>query len=114
MKKMVVKNGVCMLTHVRPLPRESASILPEGRFRLRAGIIGLCVMGFSLFNVWIHGMNIRIGYAVSAALAEKRTLQHEKELLRTEMLALQSPSRIESLAKNTLGMVDPRMDRMIP
>ncbi|HEY3488514.1 MAG TPA: cell division protein FtsL [Candidatus Deferrimicrobiaceae bacterium] len=114
MKKMVVKNGVCMLTHVRPLPRESMSILPEGKFRLRAGTIVLCIVAFSLFNVWITGTNIRIGYAVSSALDEKRKLQHEKDLLRTEMLALQTPSRIEALAKNTLGMVDPRMERLIP
>ncbi len=112
MKKMVVKNGVCMLTHVRPLPRESATILPQGRFRVRAGIIVLCVMGFSLFNVWIHGKNVRIGYSVSAALEEKRTLQREKESLRTEMLMLQSPFRIETLAKNTLGMIDPKMERL--
>jgi hypothetical protein len=112
MKKMVVKNGVCMLTHVRPLPRESVTILPAGGFRIRGGIIVLFLLAFSLFNVWINGLNVRKGYAVSAALEEKRLLQHQKELLRTEMLALQSPSRIEALAKNTLGMVDPRMERM--
>jgi cell division protein FtsL len=113
MKKMVVKNGVCMLTHVRPLPRESATILPEGGFRARAGVVVLCILLFSLFNVWIHGLNVRIGYAVSAALEEKRALLHDRDNLRTEVLALQSPSRIETLAKNTLGMVDPRMDRLI-
>lgn len=114
MKKMVVKNGVCMLTNVRPLPQDRPSILPAGGFRVRAGAIVLFILVISLFNVWISGRNYRIGYAVSAALEEKRNLQHEKEMLRTEMLALQSPSRIETLAKNTLGMVDPRMDRMIP
>ena len=113
MKKMVVKNGVCMLTHVRPLPRESGTILPEGGFRFRAGLVVLCLLGFCLFNVWIHGLNVRTGYAVSSALEEKRRLQHERELLRTETLALQSPSRIEKLAKNTLGMVDPKMERLI-
>ena len=113
MKKMVVKNGVCMLTHVRPIPKDNPTILPQGVFRLRAGFVALCILGFSLFNVWINGQNVRIGYSVSAAIEEKRALEREKEQLRTEMLALQSPSRIETLAKNTLGMVDPCMEGLI-
>jgi cell division protein FtsL len=114
MKKMVVKNGVCMLTHVRPLPKDTPTILPQGGFPLRAAVIVSCILGFSLFNVWINGQNVRIGYSVSAALEEKRALQREKEQLRTEMLALQSPSRIEAIAKNELGMEAPRMEKLIP
>jgi cell division protein FtsB len=50
---------------------------------------------------------------VSAALEEKRTLQMQKDELRTEILALRSPARIDTIARTELGMVDPRMDGVI-
>ncbi|MBP2682063.1 MAG: Cell division protein FtsL [Deltaproteobacteria bacterium] len=109
MTRITVGNGVYIISEIR---RESPPIPAVPR---RKGYVALLVvlLGFGLFNVWLSGQYIRTGYRVSATLEEKRTLQMEKDVLRTEMLALKSPSRIDAIARTELGMVDPRMDGVI-
>jgi cell division protein FtsL len=109
MTKITVGNGVYIISEIR---RESPPIPAVPR---RKGFIFLlaALLGIGLFNVWLSGQYIRTGYRLSAALEEKRTLQMEKDVLRTEMLALKSPSRIDAIARTQLGMVDPRMDGVI-
>ena len=63
--------------------------------------------------MWLSGQYIRTGYRVSVAMDEKRTLQKQQELLRTEILTLKSPARIDTIARSQLGMVPAQMDRMI-
>ena len=48
-----------------------------------------------------------------ARLEEKRVLEKEQALLKTEILTLRSPARIEAIARGQLGMVDPKTDRII-
>ena len=108
MQRIVVGNGVCMITEVR----KEAPLFPAagGRRRL-AALIGI-VLALALFNVWLSGQYYRLGYAVSASLAEQRNLKKQQDLLRTEILTLRSPARIETIAKNELRMVDPKTERM--
>ena len=47
-------------------------------------------------------------YAIRSYYVEK-----ERMLLKTEILTLRSPARIEAIARNQLGMVDPRTDRIL-
>ena len=110
MRRIVVGDGVGMITEIR---RESP-VLPAGpgMRRLAAALVVLC-LGTALFNVWLSGRYYRIGYAVSAALEEKQNLRRELDLLKTEILTLRSPARIEAIARAELGMVDPRTERMI-
>jgi cell division protein FtsL len=82
------------------------------RRRRRAALFGL-ILGVAVFNVWLSGQYYRMGYAVSTSLEEQRSLKKEQDLLRTEILTLRSPSRIETIAKNDLRMVDPKTERMI-
>jgi cell division protein FtsL len=63
--------------------------------------------------VWLSGQYYRMGYAVSTSLEEQRNLKKEQDLLRTEILTLRSPARIEAIAKTELRMVDPKTERMI-
>jgi cell division protein FtsL len=109
MTKITVGNGVYIISEIR---KESKPIRAIPR---RKGFLVLLfsLLGLGMFNVWLSGQYIRTGYRVSAALEEKRTLQMQKDVLRTEVLALKSPSRIDSIARTQLGMVDPRMDGVI-
>lgn len=108
MQRIVVGNGVCVITEVR---KEAAVFPAVPRRRRLAAVFGV-VLAVALFNVWLSGQYYRLGYAVSASLAEQRNLKKEQDLLRTEILTLRSPARIETIAKNELRMVDPKTERM--
>jgi len=106
MRRIIVGNGVCMITEIRKEP----TAVPR-----RRGFVALflALLLTGLFNVWLSGQCIRTGYRVSSALEEKRTLQKEQEVLRLEALALKSPARIHAIARNELRMVPAQMDRVI-
>ncbi len=85
-------------------------VIPRGRTLL---LLVSVLFAVALFNVWLTGRYYRAGYAVSGAMEERRNLRAEQELLRTEILSLRSPARIEAIAKAELGLVDPRTERII-
>lgn len=109
MRRMLVGDGVGMISEIR----REAPVFPS--VPRRRGILGLAVLflAVALFNVWLSGKYYRIGYAVSAALEEKQALQKEQALLKTEILTLRSPARIEAIARGQLGMVDTGTERII-
>ncbi|MEW6720477.1 MAG: cell division protein FtsL [Thermodesulfobacteriota bacterium] len=107
--KITVGNGVYIISEIRREPPPIPAVPRRKGFVLLLAFL----LGIGLFNVWLSGQYIRTGYRVSSALDEKRTLQMEKDVLRTEILALKSPSRIDAIARNQLGMVDPRMEGVI-
>jgi cell division protein FtsL len=109
MTRMTVGNGVYIITEIRREPPAIPVVPRRGRFVALA----VALLGIGLFNVWLSGQYIRTGYRVSAAHEEKRTLQKQQELLRTEILTLKSPARIDSIARAQLGMVPAQMDRVI-
>ena len=109
MTKITAGNGMYIITEIRREPPAIPVVPRRGRF---AALV-LALLGVGLFNVWLSGQYIRTGYRVSGALEEKRTLQREQELLRTEILTLKSPSRIDAIARTQLGMVPAQMDRLI-
>ncbi|HQT96252.1 MAG: cell division protein FtsL [Desulfobacteria bacterium] len=109
MRRMIVGNGVCMITEIRKEPR----VVPAVPRRRGFVALFLVLLVTGLFNVWLSGRCIRAGYRVSSALEEKRTLQKEQEVLRLEALALRSPARINAIARNDLHMVPAQMDRVI-
>ena len=109
MKRIMVANGGGMIVEVR----KAAPVFPAAP--RRRGILALAAffLGIALFNVWLSGRYYRTGYAVTAAYEEKKALEQERQLLKTEILTLRSPARIEAIAKAQLGMVDPQTERMI-
>jgi cell division protein FtsL len=76
-------------------------------------VLFVLLLALALFNVWLSGQYYRMGYAVSTSLEEQRNLKKGQDLLRTEILTLRSPVRIEAIAKNELRMVNPKTERMI-
>ena len=109
MTRMTVGNGVYMITEIR---REPPAI-PVAPRRGRLAVLVAALLGIGLFNVWLSGQYIRTGYRLSSTLEEKRTLQKEQEFLRTEILTLKSPGRIDAIARAQLRMVPAQMDRVI-
>ncbi|MGE5663334.1 MAG: cell division protein FtsL [Deltaproteobacteria bacterium] len=109
MRRVMVGHGGAMIVEVR----RQAPVFPA--LPRRRGVLALAafLLGVALFNVWLSGRYYRLGYAVTAALEEKKALERERDLLKTEILTLRSPARIEAIAKSQLGMVDPQTERMI-
>lgn len=109
MEKGSARNGSYVIGEIRREP-PVFPVIPRGRKLL---LLVSFLFAVALLNVWLTGKYYRIGYAVSTALDERRTLQSERELLRTEILSLRSPARIEAIARAELGMIDPRTDRIL-
>lgn len=109
MQRVVIGNGICMITEIR---KETPVFPSVPRRRRLAALFGL-ILGVALFNVWLSGQYYRMGYAVSTSLEEQRSLKKEQDLLRTEILTLRSPARIETIARNDLRMISPKTERMI-
>jgi cell division protein FtsL len=109
MRRIVIGNSIAMITEIR----REAPVFPS--VPRRRGLMGLAILFLvvALFNVWLSGKYFRIGYGVSVALEEKQVLQKEQALLKTEILTLKSPARIEAIARGQLGMVDPKTERII-
>jgi len=109
MSRILVGDGVEMITEIRREPPVFPAVHRRGIFLAVAGLF----LAVVLFTVWLSGRYYRTGYAVSRAVGEHRMLEKERMLLKTEILTLRSPARIEAIARNQLGMVDPRTDRIL-
>ncbi len=108
-RRVVIRNRQGMISEIR----REAPVFPEGRGGRRLVGLFVLVLVLALVNVWVSGRYYRTGYSVSAALEERKHLRREIDLLKTEIQSLRNPSRIESIAKNELGMVDPKTDRIM-
>ena len=109
MQRIMIGNGVCMITEIR----KETPVFPAVPRRRRLAALFAVALGVAVFNVWLSGQYFRMGYAVSASLEEHRNLKQQQDLLKTEILMLSSPARIESIAKNQLGMVATKTERIL-
>ncbi len=71
------------------------------------------LIGGSLFYVWSRIQVIQLGYEISNALKEERTLTEAGKRLRLEIATLKSYTRIEKLAVEELRMAKPKPDQVI-
>ena len=67
----------------------------------------------SLFFVWSRIHVIQLGYEISSALKEGRSLVEGNKQLRIEIATLKSYSRIERIAVEQLSMSKPKPDQVI-
>jgi cell division protein FtsL len=109
MRRIVIGNNMDMITEIR----REAPVFPSGSRSRGTKGLAILFLVVALFNVWLSGKYYRIGYGVSVALEEKQVLQKEQALLKTEILTLRSPARIEAIARGQLGMVEPKTERII-
>jgi len=73
----------------------------------------LFLIGGSLFYVWSRIQVIQLGYEISNALKEERTLAEVNKKLRLEVATLKSYTRIEKIAVEELRMTKPKADQVI-
>ena len=71
------------------------------------------LIGGSLFYVWSRIQVIQLGYEISNAMKEERTLTEANKKLRLEIATLKSFSRIEKLALEELKMAKPKPEQVI-
>jgi cell division protein FtsL len=68
---------------------------------------------FALLFVWSRLEVIQMGYALSQSNQVYENLVKENQCLRVEVASLKSPSRIEKLAKEKLGLINPTQGKII-
>jgi cell division protein FtsL len=111
MSKAMNKNGD------RVLWTEGDSKVRPKRIKLNLLILFTLLMFFliggSLFYVWSRIQVIQLGYEISNAMKEERTLTEANKKLRLEIATLKSYSRIEKLALEELKMAKPKPEQVI-
>jgi cell division protein FtsL len=111
MSKAMNKNGD------RVLWTEGNSKVRPKRIKLNLLILFTLLMFFliggSLFYVWSRIQVIQLGYEISNAMKEERTLTEGNKKLRLEIATLKSFSRIEKLALEELKMAKPKPEQVI-
>ena len=60
-----------------------------------------------IFLVWSRIQVTQLGYRISQASHEQEQLLKKNSELKIEEASLKTPSRIEDLAKNRLGLINP-------
>lgn len=73
----------------------------------------LLLIAGALFCVWSRIQVIQLGYEISSALKEERTLVVANKRLRLEVATLKSYARIEKIATEELRMDKPKPDQVI-
>ena len=67
-----------------------------------------------VYHLGIRFEGVRLGYETSKARALQTRLLLERRELRLELASLKSPGRVESDARDKLGMEIPDHDRIVP
>ena len=70
-------------------------------------LVSALMMLASLALVWPNVRKVKLSYDYQALIAEREKLLNKNHLLRLERESLQSLYRIQQLAKNEVGMIEP-------
>jgi cell division protein FtsL len=74
---------------------------------LPAVLFGVLFAAVGVLHVTSRTCIVDIGYRLSSIESEVRTLVHQSDQLKLEMATLKSPTRLEKIAREKLGMVAP-------
>ncbi len=111
MTKAINKNGERILW-----TGEDSKVRPKGiklNLLFLFTLLMLFFIGGSLFYVWSRIRVIQLGYDISNALKEERTLTEANKKLRLEIATLKSYARIEKLAAEELRMGKPKPEQVV-
>ena len=92
---------------------EKSRKLIRGRFHIAQKDFQMIFLAFVLMMlaalalVWPNVRKVKLSYDYQALIAEREKLSNENHLLRLEKESLQSLYRIQQLAKNEVGMIEP-------
>ena len=73
----------------------------------------VAVVGILTFYVWYQTESVRLGIEVSKSQTRIRELRDEIRALEFRRAVLLDPGRVERIAREKLGMVDPRSEEII-
>lgn len=66
-----------------------------------------------IFLVWSRIQVTQLGYQISQASHEQEQLFKKNSELKIEEASLKTPSRIEDIAKNRLGLINPEPNQKV-
>jgi cell division protein FtsL len=75
--------------------------------------MGVILMLSCFMFVWTRICVLDTGYKISEAIKTKGKYLQENRKLKIERASLASPSRIEKVAKNKLGMINPKNNQVV-
>jgi cell division protein FtsL len=102
------------------VPSWSMGSRRAGRARLGAGylllltLVIVLVTAAFLAHLYIRFEGVRLGYETNRARAARTRLLLERRELRLELASLKSPARVETEARERLGMEIPDHRRIVP
>lgn len=85
----------------------------QTKYVLRAALIAAIMAGALMFHVSSHGNAIRLGYQLSAAQKKNRDLLRDNDELKVRRASLSAANRLETIARDQLGLVQPTSNQVI-
>ena len=73
----------------------------------------VAVIGTLTFYVWYQTESVRLGIDIGGNEDKIRELEQAVETLKMRKAALLDPARVEKIARESLGLVDPKDDEVI-
>jgi cell division protein FtsL len=97
-----------------PVSASRARQRPADRRVVLAVVLGVSmVVGVALLLVWVRLQAVHTGYQLSAARHLVHKLEQEQRELELEIATLTSPRRLETLARERLGMGPPAPGQIV-
>jgi cell division protein FtsL len=84
---------------------------PRG-IALGAALI-VAVIGTLTFYVWYQTESVKLGIDINKSEDRIRELEQAVEALKMRKAALLDPARVEKIARESLGLIDPKDDEVI-
>ena len=100
-----------MFNEARQLVQGRFHITPKG-FRM-IFMVSVLMMLAALALVWPNVKKVKLSYDYQALETEREKLLSENHLLRLEKESLQSLYRIQALAKDAIGMIEPKKEQVV-
>ena len=76
-------------------------------------MVSVLMMLAALALVWPNVKKVKLSYDYQALETEREKLLSENHLLRLEKESLQSLYRIQALAKDAIGMIEPKKEQVV-
>jgi cell division protein FtsL len=73
----------------------------------------VAVMGTLTFYVWYQTESVKLGIDIGGNEDRIRELEQAIEALKTRKASLLDPARVEKIARESLGLIDPNDDEVI-
>ena len=109
-----------MATAVNAQPRRIIGARREraepGRGKRRHFVFALLVFGLIgavLVHVWLRLQVVRMGYVLSTTSKLQARLEQENRELKVELATMTSPDRLEAMARQRLGLVQPEKGQVV-